>query len=142
MTTKISRIDPSLPLPEYQTDGAVAFDLYTRIDATIEPGTNLLLPTNLIIEVPKNHALVIASRSSTFKKGLRFSNGVGIIDQDFHGPQDEIHMAVFNYTHEPVTVKKGDRLGQGMIVPIARVGWEEVVEIKQNSRGGFGSTGA
>ncbi len=141
MTTRITRIDKSLPLPEYQTPGAVAFDLYSRIDQVIEPGQNALLPTNFVIEVPEGHALILASRSSTYKKGLRFSNGIGIIDEDYHGPEDEIHMAVFNYTDEAVTVSKGDRLGQGLIVPVAKVAWEEVDVIKQSSRGGFGSTG-
>jgi dUTPase len=44
MQIKIKRIDKSLPLPAYQTEGAVAFDLYSRIDCVILPKTVERLP--------------------------------------------------------------------------------------------------
>lgn len=141
MNIRISRIDPSLPLPEYQTPGSVAFDLYTREDAIIEAKSYKLLPSNLIIEVPEGHVLITASRSSTAKKGLSLANGIGVIDQDYHGPKDEIGILLYNFTDMPVAVKRGDRLAQGLIVPIAKARWEEVAQIKEESRGGFGSTG-
>src|ERR1051325_9252913 len=102
--TKIIRIDKSLPLPEYHTQGSVAFDFYTRIDAIIPPHTLQLLPSNFIIEVPQGHVLLIASRSSLAKKGLMLGNGIGIIDQDYHGPKDEIGILVYNFTKMEVTL--------------------------------------
>ncbi|MEK7187675.1 MAG: dUTP diphosphatase, partial [Patescibacteria group bacterium] len=69
------------------------------------------------------------------------ANGVGIIDQDFHGPEDELKLVAYNFSDKPVVIEKGDRLGQGMFVPIEKVEWEEVAKIKDTSRGGFGSTG-
>ena len=141
MKVKIVRIEKDLPLPEYKTDGAVAFDVYSREDATIAPGAAVMLPSNLIIEIPKGYGLVIAARSSTFKKGLRLSNGIGILDQDYHGPEDELKIAIYNFSPSPVAVYRGDRIAQGMIVPIERAEWEEAETIKDSSRGGFGSTG-
>lgn len=141
MKVNITRIDSSLPLPEYKTSGAVAFDLYSRIDATLEPQAPTLLPTNLIIQVPEGYALIIASRSGLSKRGLRMSNGIGIIDQDFHGPEDELQMLVYNFTSEPVQITKGERLGQGILVATPKVEWQEVEPQKADSRGGFGSTG-
>lgn len=141
MKVKIVRIDKALPLPDYHTEGAVAFDLYSRIDQTIEPNQTILLPSNLIIEVPKGHALILAARSSLTKKGLRLSNSIGVIDQDYHGPTDEIGILVYNFSANSVMVTKGDRIAQGLIVPISRPEWEEVDSIKEESRGGFGSTG-
>lgn len=142
MKVRIIRIEKDLPLPEYKTEGAVAFDIYTREAAVIAPGEMKFLPTNLIIEVPAGHALIIAARSSLGpKKGLRGVNGIGIVDQDFHGPQDELRMLLNNFTSEPVSVERGERLCQGLIVPIAKPEWEEVESIKKDSRGGFGSTG-
>jgi dUTP pyrophosphatase len=141
MKVKIIRIDKTLPLPEYQTEGAVAFDLYTRVDSKIEAQSNALLPSNFIIEVPKGHALILASRSSTYKKGLQLVNGIGVIDQDYHGPNDEIFLAVRNYTDQDIDIVKGDRIAQGLIIPVAQIELEEVDGIKDSSRGGFGSTG-
>ena len=141
MKVKITRIDKSLPLPEYQTSGAVAFDLYCRADNILAPKELKLLPSNLIIEVPKGHVLILASRSSLSKRGLRLSNGIGVIDQDYHGPSDEVGILVYNFTDQAVMIKKGERLVQGMILPVIKAEWEEVNTIKETSRGGFGSTG-
>jgi dUTP pyrophosphatase len=142
MKIKIVRIEKDLPLPEYKTEGAVAFDLYTRDAATIAPKDSALLRTNLIVEVPEGHALVLAARSSLGpKRGLIMRNAIGIIDRDYHGPEDEIKLFVYNFTSEPVSIERGERLAQGLILPVARAEWEEVSEMKEESRGGFGSTG-
>jgi len=141
MKVKIKRIDQTIPLPQYQTEGSVAFDMSSRVDAVIEPGEVKILPSNLVVEVPKGHALILSARSSLAKKGLKLANGIGVIDQDYHGPEDEIGIFVHNFTAGVVEVKRGDRLAQGMILPVERAEWEEVDEIKKDSRGGFGSTG-
>ena len=141
MKVKIIRVDKSLPLPEYKTEGAVAFDLYSREKSTILAGAIAVLPSNFIIQVPEGYFLMLASRSSTFKKGLAMVNSIGIIDQDFHGPTDEFKLTMQNFTNLPVTVERGERIGQGVIIPILKPEWEEVDKIKEESRGGFGTTG-
>ncbi len=141
MNLRIVRIDKTLPLPEYQTPGSVAFDLYARVDAVIPPREGVILPSNFVIEVPKGYFLMIAARSSLPKKGLTLANGVGVLDQDYHGPKDEISIFVYNFTNAPVEVKRGDRLAQALIVPIDKAEFDEVESIKEESRGGFGSTG-
>lgn len=141
MKVKIKRIDQSLPLPQYQTNGSVAFDVGSRVDAVLQPGEVKILPSNLIIEVPAGHVLILSARSSLANKGLKLANGIGVIDQDFHGREDEIGILLHNFTASPVEVKKGERLAQGLIIPVERVEWDEVDEIKKTSRGGFGSTG-
>jgi len=142
MRVKIKRIDPALPLPEYQTSGAVAFDLYSREDLTIAPKTIALIPTNLIIETPKGYMLMVVTRSSTpKKKGLLVPHGIGIIDQDYHGAKDEIMLQVYNFTDQEAAVSRGERVGQATFVRVDRGEWEEVGEVKETSRGGFGSTG-
>lgn len=141
MKVKIVRIDKALPLPEYQTEGSVAFDIYSRVDLEIPAHETRIAPSNLIVEVPAGHFLMIAARSSLYKKKIMVSNGIGVVDQDFHGPKDEIGVLLYNSSHELVSVKRGDRVAQGLIVPIQKADWEEVSEIKKDSRGGFGSTG-
>lgn len=140
MKVKIKLVDKSLPLPQYHTSGAVAFDLYARHDLIIPPKEIARIPTNLIIAVPEGYMLYLKDRSSTAKKkGLIVT--AGVIDQDFHGPEDEILFQVYNFTKQEVLVKKGERIGQGIFIKIDRAEWEEVVEdIKSFSRGGFGST--
>ncbi len=86
--------------------------------------------------------LVSVPRSSTpRKKGLLIPQGIGIIDQDFHGPEDEIKMQFFNFTDASVTVERGERVGQATFVPIQKVEWDEMTENNAESRGGYGSTG-
>jgi dUTP pyrophosphatase len=142
MKVKIFRIDKSLPLPEYQTKGAVAFDLYSRIDITIKPKEIALIPTNFIIQTPKNYMLVVVTRSSTPKKlGLSVPHGIGIIDQDYCGSEDEVKLQIYNFTESPVAITIGQRIGQATFVRINKASWQEIPEIKAQTRGGFGSTG-
>jgi dUTP pyrophosphatase len=141
MRIRIIRVEKDLPLPAYQTEGAVAFDMYSRVDAVLQPKELKILPSNLIIEVPKGYCLVLRPRSSTPRRKGLVLRGSNLIDQDFHGPNDEIGLALYNFTEKPAEVKRGERIAQGMIVPIERADWEEVEQIKDSSRGGFGSTG-
>ncbi len=143
MKIKIKLVDPTLPVPSYQTEGSVAFDLYARESITIQPWTPTIIPANVIIEVPKGYFLMLASRSSTpLKKHLMIANGIGVIDEDYHGDTDEIGVQVLNFSQKPVSVERGERIAQALLVQIAKVVDFDVVEsIKKESRGGFGSTG-
>lgn len=141
MKVRIKRIDESLPLPEYHTKGAVAFDLYSRIDMQIPSQAVGRIPTNLIVEIPEKYMLLIKDRSSTAqKKGLITTPG--FIDQDFHGPEDEILLQVFNFTSQPVEIIRGERLGQAAFVKIDKGEFVELTDdLKKTNRGGFGTTG-
>jgi len=137
----IKRIDTSLPLPSYATAGSVGFDLFCREDIEIAPHTLELIPTNVIVQTPPGYMLLVTMRSSTpRRKGLLTPHGVGIIDQDYCGEGDELFVQVYNFRDEVVTVKRGERIAQGIFVPIMRASWNEVEEMGQG-RGGFGSTG-
>jgi len=143
MKVKITRIDKSLPLPEYQTNGSVACDLYARVETKIKPKEIKRVPGNVIIATPKGYMFLIASRSSTsLRKGLMPANGIGVGDQDFCGPEDEYQFTFFNYTNKTVTVERGERIAQGIFVPIEKASWVEVNSHNVKNRGGFGSTGS
>jgi dUTP pyrophosphatase len=142
MKIKIKRVDKQLPLPTYQTKGSAGCDLYARVTMTIEPKKLAKIPANVIVETPKGYMFLIASRGSTpFKKGLMMAHGVGIGDQDFWGPEDEYHIPVYNITDAAVTVERGERIAQGIFIPIEIAEWDEVEEINEPNRGMFGSTG-
>jgi dUTP pyrophosphatase len=86
--------------------------------------------------------LTVVTRSSTpARKGLSVPHGIGIIDQDYCGPNDEVKLQVFNFTNKPVNVDKGERVGQAVFVKVEKAQWNEVNETKKDNRGGFGSTG-
>lgn len=141
-TVRIRRLDPGVPLPSYQTADAAGFDLAAREDVCVPSGEVRLVPTGLVIEVPHGCFLGIFARSSTpLKRGLMVANGVGVVDPDYAGPDDEIKIQVVNFTKEDVLIRRGDRIAQGIFIPCVRARWQEG-ETRETSRGGFGSTGS
>lgn len=142
MRLKIKRLDPTVGLPQPATGRAAGFDLASAVDIDIPPRSIRLVGTGLVIAVPSGYFLGIFARSSTpLKKGLMVANGVGVVDADYCGPDDEVKIQLINVTDTPVKVSRGDRLAQGIVLPFPRVEWDEVAEISQPTRGGFGSTG-
>jgi dUTP pyrophosphatase len=139
---RIRRIHPNVALPEYHSAGAAGFDLAASEDVVVGPGAVVLVPTGLVIAVPPGHFLGVFARSSTpLKRGLMVANGVGVVDSDYCGPADEVKIEVFNFTAEPVRVRAGDRIAQGLLIPVARAEWDEAADdLRAGSRGGFGAT--
>jgi len=131
-----------VPLPAYGTDESAGFDLAAAHDLVVPARQIALVRTGLVIEVPSGHFLGIFARSSTpLKRGLLVANGVGVIDPDYSGPADEVMIQVLNVTEADVQIRRGDRLAQGIILPAPRISWQEVSEIREVTRGGFGATG-
>lgn len=142
MQIRIARVDTTLPLPRHESNGAVGFDFLTRETTTIEPGSIALVPGNVIVQVPEGYALLIIPRSSLpRKKALVCPHSIGVIDQDYHGSEDEILVQVQNIGNKPVTVERGERIAQGMFVKVEKAQWVEVDNHEAKTRGGFGSTG-
>ena len=141
LPVRIMRIDPGLPLPTYETSGAVGFDLLARVETTVEPGRIGRIPANVVVETPPGYMLLVAARSSLpGRKGLSVPHGIGVIDQDYCGANDEVLVQVYNFTDAPVTVARGDKIAQGVFVRVDRARWEEADFSQRRSRGGFGST--
>ena len=69
------------------------------------------------------------------------SDLVGIVDPDYSGPNDEVMIQLLNFTDAEVRVQRGDRLAQGIILPVPRITWNEVTTLRDTTRGGFGATG-
>ncbi len=141
MNVHIKRIDSTLPLPEYKTPGAAGFDLSAREAQVVPSRTIAYIPLNVAIEPPLGYFVLLAARSSLHKRGLMSANGIGIVDRDYSGNTDEYTAVLYNYTDKDVVVEKGDRLMQGVFVPHVRGEWEEVEDMGNKNRGGFGTTG-
>ncbi len=141
MKIKITRLRDDVEIPKYQTDGAAAFDLASADEIIVPPKSLKLVPTGLVIGTPSGHVLILASRSSLFKKkGLVLANGIGVVDSDYAGPEDQIFLAVYNQLETEVKIETGERIAQGMIMPVTRAEFFEG-DAEGESRGGFGSTG-
>ncbi len=141
MHASIRRFDPDLPLPEYKTPGAAGFDLSSREDVTIAPGEVALVPLNVAITPPSGYFVLLAARSSLHKRGLMPANGVGVIDADYCGNADEYKVVLWNFSQVPASIARGERIAQGVFVPLAQATFTEVKDMGAKSRGGFGSTG-
>lgn len=142
MRVRIRRLDGGVALPAYHSRGAAAFDLAAAEDVVVAPGEVRLVRTGLVVEVPDGHCLAIVARSSLpLKRGLIVANGVGIVDADYCGPDDEVKVEVMNLTAAPVSLARGERIAQGLVLAVARVEWDEVADSRHPTRGGFGATG-
>jgi len=141
MEIAIRRLNPDVQLPEYKTSGACAFDLSVIESKTLAPNARELFGTGLVINVPDDHVLLLLPRSSNGKKGIRLANGTGVIDSDYCGPNDELKLMLHNIADAPYTVEAGERIAQGMFIPITRAKFVEPTEWNTTNRGGFGTTG-
>ncbi len=141
MLVLIKRIDKKIPLPSYKTKGAVCIDLATRETVNIRSQNIAYLPLNISLKIPKGYFSLLAARSSTHKMGIMAANGIGIIDTDYCGDNDEILFAAYNFTDREVTIEKGTRVAQLMVLAVEKMDLEEVESLESPDRGGFGSTG-
>lgn len=143
ITVGYKKVHPNAVTPEYKTSGSVAFDFGLIDDVVIAPRSFAKVRTGLVIVVPDGHFLAIVSRSSNpVKKGIDLANSIGVIDTDYCGPEDEIFLVIENITDTDVRLAAGDRIAQGIILPVPRVTLTEVTgELTGKNRGGHGSTG-
>lgn len=137
MRLLIKRFDKTLPLPVHKTPGAVAVDLCSRIDLDIQPKEIAYIPMNVAIKIPDGYFVLLAPRSSTHKIGIQGINGVGIMDRDYCGDEDEYHFAVRNFTDKSVHINKGDRLCQLVLIKCETFDFDEVDSMPNQSRGGL-----
>ncbi len=141
MDVPLLRLSPSTPTPSYATPGSVGFDIVTAEPVEIEPGAIALVGTGLVIATPPEWCLLVSLRSSTPRKfGVLQPHAIGVIDQDYCGPEDELRLQLLNFTPTPVHIPAGSRIAQGVFVRTARADWT-AHDSARASRGGFGSTG-
>jgi dUTP diphosphatase len=140
MEVPILRLHESVTEPAYATPGSVGFDLCTARTAEIEPGEIVLVGTGLVVATPPGWALLVCLRSSTPKRfGVMQPHGIGVIDQDYRGAEDELRLQLLNFTRATVHIPAGSRIAQGVFVRAEQAVWG-VHRPDGESRGGFGST--
>ncbi len=132
-----------LPLPSYATDGAAGLDLYAAVIdvVTLQPGQRSLIPTGIQMALPEGYEGQVRARSGlAVQRGLGMVNAPGTIDSDYRG---EIQVILINWSQEPQTIQRGDRIAQLVIAPVARARIVEQAALNVTARGagGFGHTG-
>lgn len=129
--------------PMKMEDGGdeIAFD-DTKNSCLLQPGASAVFHTGLKMSTPSNWALLIYPRSSTgIKKNMMLSNTVAVIDTATY--RGEILISITNNSNNLRVVSDGDRLVQGMFVPIQNVAFNRVDKLDDTIRGegGIGSSG-
>ena len=143
---KVNRIEEDIKLPERSTSKSAGYDFYAIEDITIpvyKMGDKpILVSTGIKVKMPDDEWLMLVNRSSNpAKRGLVIPNSLGVIDCDYYGNMDndgEVMFAFYNLGIDDVTIKKGEKLGQGIFMKYYVVDDDNAM----NERvGGFGSTG-
>ena len=139
----VKKLDPSVKLPEYKTEGASGMDLIAFVEGTIniKPKTSALIPTGISVAFSEDYGIQIRPRSGlAAKNNISVLNTPGTIDSDYRG---EIKVIIFNHSNNDFIVNNGDRIAQMILAPIMKMELEEAKNLPQTIRGkgGFGSTG-
>jgi dUTP pyrophosphatase len=132
-----------LPLPAYHTTAAAGMDLLADLDAPLRlaPGERAAVPTGVAIEIPPGFEGQVRPRSGLARQhGVTLVNSPGTVDADYRG---EICVLLINLGEAAVEIRRGDRIAQLVIAPVARVVCVEVPALADSERGsgGFGHTG-
>jgi len=139
----IKKLNSTVQLPSYKTDGASGMDLMAHIENPInlQPGQSCLVSTGLSVAFPKEYEIQIRPRSGlAAKNNISVLNTPGTIDSDYRG---EIKIILFNHGNKNFIINNKDRIAQMVLAPITKMELEETNELPDTVRGegGFGSTG-
>jgi dUTP pyrophosphatase len=137
----VQKVGAGGELPAYQSAGAAGCDLTSAVDLVLAPGDRALVPTGLALALPPGTEGQVRPRSGlALRHGVTVLNAPGTIDADYRG---EVQVLLINLGREPFAVKRGDRVAQLVIAPVARASfaWADTLEGTARGEGGFGSTG-
>jgi dUTP pyrophosphatase len=133
-----------LPIPQRMTKGSSGCDVCAAVetDVVLEPAGRALVPTGFCFEIPQGYEVQVRSRSGlAVKHGVFVLNSPGTIDSDYRG---EVKIILANIGSAPFTIKRGDRIAQLVVAPVASdIDFAENESISETKRGagGFGHTG-
>ena len=117
------------------------YDLYSRIDAVLEPLSGMAIPVGFAMELPTGYEAQIRPRSGlAAKHHITVTNSPGTVDANYRG---EIKAILYNLGREPFIIQRGDRIAQMVICKLPEIELVEATELSQTDRNtnGFGSTG-
>ena len=139
----IKKLDPTVELPTYKTDGASGMDLMALLNEPInlKPNSSCLVPTGLAVAFSNDFEIQIRPRSGlAAKNSISVLNTPGTIDSDYRG---EIKVILYNHGKNDFLINNKDRIAQMILTPVIKMDLEETDDLPETIRGegGFGSTG-
>ena len=139
----IKKLDPTVELPAYKTEGASGMDLMALLKEpiTLKPNSSCLVPTGLAVAFSNDFEIQIRPRSGlAAKNSISVLNTPGTIDSDYRG---EIKVILFNHGKNDFLINNKDRIAQMILTPVIKMDLEETEDLPETIRGegGFGSTG-
>ena len=117
------------------------YDLYSRIDAVLEPLSGMAIPVGFAIELPSGYEAQIRPRSGlAVKHHITVTNSPGTVDANYRG---EVKVILYNLGKEPFIIQRGDRIAQMVICKLPEIELVEATELSETDRNtnGFGSSG-
>ena len=137
-TIAIRRVSPDAVLPTRAHPNDAGMDLYSLEDILLEPNQGKVSRTGIAVAVPEGYVGLVADRSSLAKRGVKTAGGV--IDAGYRG---EVHIVLWNISGEGISLKRGERIAQLLLIPVATPAVLEVETHDETARGvkGFGSSG-
>ena len=138
MELKVKRIHPEAKLPVYGHPGDAGLDLFSVVDRELRPGEVFAVPTGVQVAIPAGHVGLVWDKSGVSLQGVH--RLAGVVDSGYRG---EVQVVMINLGAAPFAVKKGMKIAQMLVQPVAAVSVVEAESLDDTSRGqrGFGSTG-
>ena len=139
----IKKLNPTVELPAYKTEGSSGMDLMALLNEPInlKPNSSCLVPTGLAVAFSSDFEIQIRPRSGlAAKNSISVLNTPGTIDSDYRG---EIKVILFNHGKSDFLINNKDRIAQMILTPVIKMDLEETDDLPETIRGegGFGSTG-
>ena len=139
----IKKLDPTVKLPEYKTDGASGMDLvaFIKDPINVESKTSSLIPTGISVAFSEDYEIQIRPRSGlAANDNITVLNTPGTIDSDYRG---EIKVIIYNHGNDNFLISNGDRIAQMILTPVIKMELKDTNDLPDTLRGegGFGSTG-
>ncbi len=138
MELRVKRIHPEARLPVYGHPGDAGLDLFSVVDRELAPGEVFAVPTGIQVAVPAGHVGLVWDKSGISLKSVH--RLAGVVDSGYRG---EVQVVLINLGAAPLAIKKGMKIAQLLVQPVAAVDVVECEALDDTSRGqgGFGSTG-
>jgi dUTP pyrophosphatase len=138
------KLHPDAVTPKYNYESDSGFDLYSTEDVEVLGLGRALVPTGLSFDIGNMHEIQVRSKSGlAINEGLFVLNSPGTVDSGYNG---EIKVIIFNTNQYKYTIKKGTKIAQAVLCPVASGMWVDLIETnklndKERGSNGFGSTG-
>jgi dUTP pyrophosphatase len=138
MELRVKRIHPEAKLPVYSHPGDAGLDLFSVVDRELAPGEVFAVPTGIQVAVPAGHVGLVWDKSGISLKSVH--RLAGVVDSGYRG---EVQVVMINLGVAPFPVRKGMKIAQMLVQPVAAVEVVESDSLDDTARGhgGFGSTG-